>query len=104
MLGEVAKGLAQRHRRRPQTRRSPESLALIDTPIANHNITDLGDLMRLSDRLLPILLEPYESEGAMMAAFTRPSKSLRSVGVGLPARQADARYLAALLKRRCAAP
>ena len=75
-----------------------ESLALIDTPIAEHNITDLGDLMRLSDRLLPILLEPYESESAMMAAFTKPSKPSELTLSDYPHVEADARYLAALLK------
>lgn len=75
-----------------------ESLALIDTPIAEHNITDLGDLMRLSDRLLPILLEPYESESAMMAAFTKPAKASDLTLADYPHVEADARYLAALLK------
>ncbi len=75
-----------------------ESLALIDTPIAEHNITDLGDLMRLSDRLLPILLDPYESESAMMAAFTKPSKPSELTLADYPHVEADARYLAALLK------
>ena len=32
-----------------------ETLGLIDTPIAEHAITDLADLMRISDRLLAIL-------------------------------------------------
>ncbi len=75
-----------------------ESLALIDTPIAEHNITDLGDLMRLSDRLLPILLEGYESESAMMAAFTKPAKASELTLADYPHVEADARYLAALLK------
>ena len=75
-----------------------ESLALIDTPIAEHNITDLGDLMRLSDRLLPILLEAYESESAMMAAFTKPAKASELTLADYPHVEADARYLAALLK------
>ena len=75
-----------------------ESLALIDAPIAEHNVTDLGDLMRLSDRLLPILLEAYESEGAMMAAFTHPAKPSTLTASDYPHVDADARYLAALLK------
>ena len=75
-----------------------ESLALIDTPIAEHNITDLGDLMRLSDRLLPILLEAYESESAMMAAFTKPANPSELTLADYPHVEADARYLAALLK------
>ena len=47
-----------------------ESLGLIDTPIAEHAITDLGDLMRVSDKLLAVLTADYDSEAAMMSAFT----------------------------------
>lgn len=98
MLGEVTKvspadiGLALK----PGGRL--ESLALIDAPIAEHNITDLGDLMRLTDRLLPILLDGYESEGAMMAAFTKPASASELTLADYPHIEADARYLAALLK------
>ena len=58
MLGEVAKVSLNDIAVALKPGGRLESLALIDTPIAEHNITDLGDLMRLSDRLLPILLEP----------------------------------------------
>ena len=50
-----------------------ESLGLIDTPIAEHAITDLGDLMRVSDKLLAVLTADYATEADMMAAFTRPA-------------------------------
>jgi hypothetical protein len=50
-----------------------ESLGLIETPIAEHSITDLGDLMRVSDKLLAVLTADYASVGEMMAAFTRPA-------------------------------
>jgi SpoVK/Ycf46/Vps4 family AAA+-type ATPase len=75
-----------------------ESLALIDAPIAEHNITDLGDLMRLSDRLLPILQENYADEGEMMAAFTKPAKASELTLTDYPHVEDDARYLAAMLK------
>ncbi len=98
MLGEVAKVSPNDIAVALKQGGRLESLALIDTPIAEHNITDLGDLMRLSDRLLPILLEPYESESAMMAAFTKPSKASDLTLADYPHVEADARYLAALLK------
>ena len=98
MLGEVAKVSANDIAVALKPGGRLESLALIDTPIAEHNITDLGDLMRLSDRLLPILLEPYETEAAMMAAFTRPSKNSELTLADYPHVEDDARYLAALLK------
>lgn len=75
-----------------------ESLALIDAPIAEHNITDLGDLMRLSDRLLPILQENYADEGEMMAAFTKPARASELTLTDYPHVEDDARYLAAMLK------
>ncbi|TAG81912.1 MAG: AAA family ATPase [Betaproteobacteria bacterium] len=75
-----------------------ESLALIDAPIAEHNITDLGDLMRLSDRLLPILQENYADEGEMMAAFTKPARASELTLADYPHVEDDARYLAAMLK------
>ena len=98
MLGDVAKVSANDIAVALKPGGRLESLALIDTPIAEHNITDLGDLMRLSDRLLPILLEAYESESAMMAAFTKPAKASALTLADYPHVEADARYLAALLK------
>ena len=98
MLGEVAKVSPNDIAVALKPGGRLESLALIDTPIAEHNITDLGDLMRLSDRLLPILLEAYESESAMMSAFTKPAKPSELTISDYPHVEADARYLAALLK------
>lgn len=101
MLGDVMKvspndvGLAMKSGGRL------ESLALIDAPIAEHNVTDLGDLMRLSDRLLPILQEAYADEGEMMAAFTKPAKASELTLSDYPHVEDDARYLAALLKVAC---
>ena len=98
MLGEVAKVSPNEIAVALKPGGRLESLALIDTPIAEHNITDLGDLMRLSDRLLPVLLEAYESESAMMAAFTKPATASELTLADYPHVEADARYLAALLK------
>ena len=98
MLGEVAKVSPNDIAAALKPGGRLESLALIDTPIAEHNITDLGDLMRLSDRLLPILLEEYASDSAMMAAFTKPAAASALTLADYPHVEADARYLAALLK------
>ena len=75
-----------------------ESLGLIDTPIAEHAITDLGDLMRVSDKLLAVLTADYDGEAAMMSAFTRPAGATELSGDDFPHVEADARYLTALLK------
>jgi SpoVK/Ycf46/Vps4 family AAA+-type ATPase len=75
-----------------------ETLGLIDTPIAEHAITDLGDLMRISDRLLAILTAEYENDAAMMAAFTRPAGATTLSLNDYPHVEQDVRYLIALLK------
>ncbi|MET0506837.1 MAG: AAA family ATPase [Burkholderiaceae bacterium] len=74
-----------------------ESLGLIDTPIVEHAITDLGDLMRVSDKLLAVLTADYASESEMMAAFTRPAGRTDLTLDDFPHIDADARYLTALL-------
>lgn len=79
-----------------------ESLGLIETPIAEHSITDLGDLMRVSDKLLAVLTAEYASESSMMAAFTRPAGQTTLALDDFPHVGDDARYLIALLKAAAA--
>ncbi len=74
-----------------------ESLGLIETPIAEHSITDLGDLMRVSEKLLTVLTAEYRSESSMMAAFTRPAGHSELGMADFPHVDEDARYLIALL-------
>lgn len=75
-----------------------EALGLIDTPLAEHVITDLGDLMRVSDKLLSVLTAEYRSEAEMMSAFTRPAGESELTIADFVHVEADARYLTALLK------
>ena len=81
-----------------------ESLGLIETPIAEHSITDLGDLMRVSDKLLAVLTAEYASESSMMAAFTRPAGQTLLTLEDFPHIGDDARYLVALLKAAASGP
>ncbi|MGH1357809.1 MAG: AAA family ATPase [Burkholderiaceae bacterium] len=74
-----------------------ESLGLIETPIAEHSITDLGDLMRVSEKLLTVLTAEYRTESSMMAAFTRPAGHSDLKMLDFPHVEEDARYLSALL-------
>jgi SpoVK/Ycf46/Vps4 family AAA+-type ATPase len=74
-----------------------EMLGLMDSPIVEGAITDLGDFMRLSDRLLPPLLGHYTSEAQLMAVFTKPASQPRLKLTDYPHIDADARYLKALL-------
>ncbi len=75
-----------------------ESLGLIETPIAEHSVTDLGDLMRVSDKLLGVLTAEYPSESSMMAAFTRPASPTQLTEADFPHVGEDTRYLVALLR------
>ncbi|HPU51439.1 MAG TPA: AAA family ATPase [Burkholderiaceae bacterium] len=75
-----------------------ESLGLIETPIAEHSVTDLGDLMRVSDKLLAVLTAEYSSESSMMAAFTRPASPTQLTDADFPHVGEDTRYLVALLR------
>ena len=74
-----------------------EMLGLMDSPIVEGAITDLGDFMRLSDKLLPPLLGDYASETELMAVFTKPASPARLSLADYPHVEADARYLKALL-------
>ncbi|HPG78932.1 MAG TPA: ATP-binding protein, partial [Piscinibacter sp.] len=41
--------------------------------ISEHNITDLADLMKVSEQLPPVLMRHYEGPSDLMAVFTRPA-------------------------------
>ncbi len=79
-----------------------ETLGLIETPVAEHAVTDLGDLMRVSDKLLAVLTADYPTESSMMAAFTRPAGSTHLTGEDFPHVAGDTRYLVALLQAAAA--
>lgn len=74
-----------------------ETLNLIEQPLPENSVTDLGDLMRLSDRLLHVLLGNYANEAEMMAVFTRPAAPPTLTVTDYPHVETDARYLSALL-------
>ncbi|AOY93400.1 ATPase [Cupriavidus sp. USMAA2-4] len=74
-----------------------ETLNLIEQPLPENSVTDLGDLMRLSDRLLHVLLGNYADEADMMAVFTRPAAPPTLDCSDYPHVETDARYLSALL-------
>lgn len=74
-----------------------ETLNLIEQPLPENSVTDLGDLMRLSDRLLHVLLGNYANEAEMMAVFTRPAAPPTLSVEDYPHVESDARYLTALL-------
>jgi SpoVK/Ycf46/Vps4 family AAA+-type ATPase len=50
-----------------------ERIGLIENLISEHNITDLADLMKVSEKLPPVLMREYRDRAELMAVFTRPS-------------------------------
>ncbi|MGZ5180993.1 MAG: ATP-binding protein [Ramlibacter sp.] len=49
-----------------------ERIGLVENLISEHNITDLADLMKVSEKLPPVLMREYRDQNELMAVFTRP--------------------------------
>jgi SpoVK/Ycf46/Vps4 family AAA+-type ATPase len=50
-----------------------ERIGMVENLISEHNITDLADLMKVSDQLPPVLMREYRDRQDLMAVFTRPA-------------------------------
>jgi SpoVK/Ycf46/Vps4 family AAA+-type ATPase len=50
-----------------------ERTGMVENLISEHNITDLADLMKVSEQLPPVLMREYKAPSELMAVFTRPS-------------------------------
>jgi len=50
-----------------------ERIGMVENLISEHNITDLADLMKVSDQLPPVLMREYQGPQDLMAVFTRPA-------------------------------
>ena len=50
-----------------------ERLGLVDNLLFDHQVTDLGDLMKVSEKLPAVLMREYTSHQALMAVFARPA-------------------------------
>jgi SpoVK/Ycf46/Vps4 family AAA+-type ATPase len=57
-----------------------ERIGMVENLISEHNITDLADLMKVSEKLPPVLMREYRDEAELMAVFTRPA-SKSALGV-----------------------
>src|SRR3954467_12160822 len=75
-----------------------ERIGLVENLISEHNITDLADLMKVSEKLPPVLMREYRDQNELMAVFTRPSakSTLALDDFGFVAE--DARVLQSLLR------
>jgi SpoVK/Ycf46/Vps4 family AAA+-type ATPase len=50
-----------------------ERTGMVENLISEHSITDLADLMKVSEQLPPVLMREYRAPGDLMAVFTRPA-------------------------------
>ena len=50
-----------------------ERIGMIENLISEQNITDLADLMKVSEQLPPVLMREYDGPADLMAVFTRPA-------------------------------
>ncbi|MEO7151562.1 MAG: AAA family ATPase, partial [Burkholderiaceae bacterium] len=50
-----------------------ERVGMVENLISEHNITDLADLMKVSEQIPPVLMRKYEGPSELMAVFTRPA-------------------------------
>jgi SpoVK/Ycf46/Vps4 family AAA+-type ATPase len=50
-----------------------ERTGMVENLISEHNITDLADLMKVSEQLPQVLMRHYEGPSDLMAVFTRPA-------------------------------
>ncbi|MDB5844600.1 MAG: ATPase, central domain protein [Polaromonas sp.] len=79
-----------------------ERIGMVENLISEHNITDLADLMKVSEKLPPVLMRKYRDHSELMAVFTRPAtRSLLGLG-DFAFVQEDAQVLVSLLRHAVA--
>lgn len=75
-----------------------ERIGLVENLISEHNITDLADLMKVSEKLPPVLMREYRDHNELMAVFTRPSAKTGLRLADFAFVDEDARVLCELLR------
>lgn len=79
-----------------------ERIGLVENLISEHNITDLADLMKVSEKLPPVLMRQYRDQAELMAVFTRPSSKSHLTLADFSFVEDDAQVLCALLRHAVA--
>jgi SpoVK/Ycf46/Vps4 family AAA+-type ATPase len=79
-----------------------ERIGLVENLISEHNITDLADLMKVSEKLPPVLMREYRDHSELMAVFTRPSAKSGLTLRDFSFVDEDAQVLCALLRNAVA--
>ncbi|MFT3663551.1 ATP-binding protein [Piscinibacter sp.] len=75
-----------------------ERIGMVENLISEHNITDLADLMKVSEQLPPVLMREYEGPADLMAVFTRPAARSELTPADFHYVADDCRMMSALLK------
>jgi SpoVK/Ycf46/Vps4 family AAA+-type ATPase len=79
-----------------------ERIGLVENLISEHNITDLADLMKVSEKLPPVLMREYRDRTELMAVFTRPSTQTQLGLSDFSFVQDDVQVLSSLLRNAVA--
>ena len=79
-----------------------ERIGLVENLISEHNITDLADLMKVSEKLPPVLMRKYRDQAELMAVFTRPSTKSSLTPSDFSFVEDDTQVLCALLSHAVA--
>ena len=79
-----------------------ERIGMVENLISEHNITDLADLMKVSEQLPPVLMREYRDEAELMAVFTRPAAPSELTLQDFHYVGEDTRMLVALLRNAVA--
>jgi SpoVK/Ycf46/Vps4 family AAA+-type ATPase len=80
-----------------------ERIGMVENLISEHNITDLADLMKVSEKLPPVLMRAYRDQAELMAVFTRPATASCLALADFAFVQEDAQVLVSLLRNAVAA-
>jgi len=79
-----------------------ERIGMVENLISEHNITDLADLMKVSDQLPPVLMREYPAPSDLMAVFTRPAPASELTGADFHFIADDVAVLVSLLRQASA--
>ncbi|MEO6410665.1 MAG: AAA family ATPase [Burkholderiaceae bacterium] len=79
-----------------------ERVGMVENLISEHNITDLADLMKVSEQIPPVLMRKYDGPSELMAVFTRPATRTELSPVDFHFVGPDQQVLTALLRNAVA--
>ena len=75
-----------------------ERIGLVENLISEHSITDLSDLMKVSEKLPPVLMREYRDQSELMAVFTKPAVKSALTLQDFSFVEEDTQVLCALIK------